>query len=122
MYGAVLPKGNATKEYFPIVAERLNMNISTNQYLTTMLTGHGNIKTYTHRFKVITSHLCPCGRNDQTTDHLLYECELLTTQRKDLSMAISKSGYWPTSKNTLISKHNKSFKRFVNSISFDNLG
>jgi hypothetical protein len=38
-------KINTTKEYFPIVAERLNMKISTNQYLTTMLAGHGNIKT-----------------------------------------------------------------------------
>jgi hypothetical protein len=30
-------KGNTTKEYFPIIAERLSMKISTNQYLTTML-------------------------------------------------------------------------------------
>jgi hypothetical protein len=59
-------KGNTTKQYFPIVAERLNIKISTDQYLTTMLTGHGNIKSYLYRFKLITSPTCPCGKNDQT--------------------------------------------------------
>jgi len=33
-----ITKGNTTKEYFPTVAERLNMKISTNQHLTTVLT------------------------------------------------------------------------------------
>ena len=37
-------KGNITKDYLPIVTERLNMKISTNQHLTTMMTGQGNIK------------------------------------------------------------------------------
>jgi len=115
-------KGYTTKEYFPIVAERLNIKISTNQHLTTMLTGHGNIKSYLYRFKIITSPACPCGKNDQTTDHLLYECELLKIQRHSLKIAVSKSGGWPTNKNTLMSKHYKSIKRFVNSIPFDNLG
>jgi hypothetical protein len=115
-------KGKTTEDYFPKVAKRLNMKISTNQHLTTMLTGHGNIKSYLHRFKLITSPACPCGKNDQTTDHLLYECELLKTQRHSLKIAVSKSGVWPTSKNTLISKHYKSFKSFVSSIPFDNLG
>ena len=36
-------KGDITKDYFPIVTEGLNMKISTNQYLTNMMTGHGNI-------------------------------------------------------------------------------
>jgi hypothetical protein len=115
-------KGKTTKEYFPQVAEKLNMKISTNQHPTTMLTGHANIKSCLHRFKLITSPACPCGKNDQTTDHLLYECELLKTQRHSLKIAVSKSGVWPISKNTLISKHYKSFKSFVNSIPFDNLG
>jgi len=105
-----------------MAAERLNIKISTNQYLTTMMMGHGNIKAYLYRFKLITSPPCPCGKNNQTTDHLLYECELLKTQRYSLKTAVSKSGGWPTSKNNLISKHYQSFKRFVNSIPFDNLG
>ena len=90
--------GNTTKEYFPTVTERLNMKISTNRRLTTMLTSHGNINSYLRRFKIIISPVCPCGKNDQTTDHLLYECELLKTQRNGLRIAVSKSGDWPTTK------------------------
>jgi len=109
-------KGNATKEYFPTVTERLIMKISTNQHLRIMLTGRGNIKSYLHRFKIINSPVCPCGKNDQTTDHLLYKCELIKTQRNGLRIAVSKSGDWPTSKKALISKHYKSLKIFVNTI------
>jgi hypothetical protein len=59
------------------------MNISTNQNLTTMMTAHGNIKAYLYRFKLSDSPTCPCGKNDQTTDHL-FECELLISQRDSL--------------------------------------
>ena len=52
-------KGNTTNEYFPIVAERLNIKISTNQYLTTMMTGHGNIKSYLYRFNPLNTELNP---------------------------------------------------------------
>ena len=115
-------KGNTTKEYFPTVAERLNTKISSNQHLTTMLTGHDNIKSCLHRFKIITCPSCPFGKNDQTTVHLLYECELLKSQRHSFKKYVSKSGVWPASKNTLISKYYKSFKRFVSSFPFYNLG
>ena len=37
-------KVNITKAFFPRVEERLNMKLHTNQALTTILTGHGNIK------------------------------------------------------------------------------
>ena len=98
------------------------MKITTNQQLTTMLTRHGNTKSYLYGFKLITSPTCPCGKSDQTTDQLLYECDLLKTQRQSLKSAIAKSEVWPTSKNILISKHYKLFKSFVNYIPFDNLG
>ena len=111
-------KGKITKDYFPIVTERLNMKISTNQYLTTMMTGHGNIKACLYRFKLSESPTCPRGKNDQTTDHVLYECELLKPQRDIFRSIVSKTESWPTRKNTLITKHYKALKRFVNQIPF----
>ena len=45
-------KGQITKEYFPAVAERLSMKINITQNLTTMVTGHGDIKSYLYRFKI----------------------------------------------------------------------
>jgi hypothetical protein len=39
-------KGQTTKEYFPIVTDRLNMKINVTHNFTTMATGHGNIRSY----------------------------------------------------------------------------
>jgi ribonuclease HI len=64
-------KRKTTKEYFPKVAERLRMTIHITQHFTTMVTGHGNIKSYLYRFKIIEVPNCPCGNDNQTTDHLL---------------------------------------------------
>ena len=100
---------NITKDYFPIVAERLNMKIMLNQHLTTIMTGHGNIKAYLYRFKLTDSPKCPCGKNDQTTDHL-FECELVKTQRDKLRSSVPKSDGWPIKKTpsyASIKKHPK---------------
>ena len=74
-------KGLITKAYFLVVAGRLNMKINVTQNFTTMVTGHGNVKTYLYHLKIIESPTCPCGNKDQTIDHLLFECELLNKER-----------------------------------------
>jgi hypothetical protein len=84
-------------------------------------TGHGNIKTYLHKFKIIDLPKCPCGHNDQTTDHILFECTILNKERDGLISAVSRIDNWPTYKHILISKHYKAFTRFINQISFEQL-
>jgi hypothetical protein len=86
-----------------------------------MVTGHGNIRSYLHRFKIIETPLCPCGTSDQTADHLLFECELLNKERDNLRHAIQKTEVWTISKDKLILKYYKIFAKFTNEISFDNL-
>jgi hypothetical protein len=54
-------KGRITKDYFPKDAERLHTKIHLTQNFTTMITGHGNIKSYLYRFKIIDAANCPCG-------------------------------------------------------------
>jgi hypothetical protein len=116
-------KGAITKEYFPVVAERLKMKINITQNFTTMATGHGNIRSYLHRFKIIETPICPCSTTDQTIDHLLFECELLCVhkERDNLISTVLKTDVWPVSKNKLIRKHFKIFAKFTNEISFDKL-
>jgi hypothetical protein len=97
------------------------MKINVTQNFTTMVTGHGNIKSYLYHFKIIETPTCPCGNRDQTIDHLLFECDLLKKERDSLISAASKSDSWPLSKYTLIRKYYKSFVRFTNQISFDKL-
>jgi primosomal protein N' len=71
-------KGSITKEYFPNVEERLNMKLNLTQNFSAIVTGHGKTKAYLHRFKIIEEPTCPCGTAEQTTEHLIFECEALT--------------------------------------------
>ena len=45
-------KGSTTKEYFPDIEGRLKVKLNLTENLTTILTGHGNIKAYLHRFHI----------------------------------------------------------------------
>jgi hypothetical protein len=104
-------KGRTTKPFFPEVRERLKMKINITQNFTTMVTGHGKTKAYLHRFKIIEAPTCPCGAGDQTTDHFLYECELLNKERDILKLSVLKTKDWPTNKIDLIRKYVKEFKK-----------
>jgi hypothetical protein len=112
-------KGQTTKEYFPKVTNRLNIEINITSNFTTMVTGHANIRSYLHRFKIVDTPTCSCGTNDQTVDHLLYECELLNKEIDRLISTVLQTDVWPISKETLIRKYFKIFVKFTNEISFD---
>jgi hypothetical protein len=66
--------------------------------LITILTGHGNIKAYLHRFHIIDEQMCPCGDGDQTTDHIIYDCPRLKEERNKLRAAVNKTEKWPIRK------------------------
>ena len=77
-----------------------------------MVTGHGNISD---------TPSCPCGPQDQTTDHLLFECELLKKERNDLTTTILKKYVWSMSKPELIKKHYRTFFKFTTAILIDKI-
>jgi ribonuclease HI len=70
-------KGHITKQYFPDITARLNMKLNLTNNFTLMVTGHSNRNSYLHHFKIRGTPSCPCGAQDQTIDHLFFECELL---------------------------------------------
>jgi len=45
--------GAITKEFFPSVERRLVVNINLSTKVTTIMTGHGNIRYYLHRLKIL---------------------------------------------------------------------
>jgi hypothetical protein len=114
-------KGEITKEYFPIVANRLSMNINITPNLPTTVTGHGNIRSYLHRFKIIDTANCACGCSNQTIDYMLYECALINQERDSLISTVIKTDVWSIDKKRLIRKHYQSFVKFINKIFFDKL-
>jgi hypothetical protein len=88
-------KGRITKDYFPKVPERVHTKIHPTQNFTIMVTGHGNIKSYLYRFKIIDAPNCPCGNDNQTTEHILFECAILHEDRERLIAAVAKEDNWP---------------------------
>jgi len=97
------------------------MKISITPNFTAMVTGHGRTRAYRHRFRLIDNAKCPCSKEDQTVDHIIYRCTLLFTNRELLRVNVQQYGNWPASKQELITEHLKSFLTFTKSINFDEL-
>jgi hypothetical protein len=114
-------KGSATKQFFPIIKDRLTTKIKLTPNFTAVVTAHGKTKAYLHRFKIIESPECPCDGGNQTVDHLLYDCPTLQTDRVKVINNTSNQEKWPVNKRDLVKKHIKHFKKFANSIDFEKL-
>jgi hypothetical protein len=92
------------------------MNIN----LSTIVTGHGKLKSYFHRFKIIDDLTCLCKKSPQIADHLLWQCELLRKQRQVLRNSIVKDGgNWPITNFDLSNKYTTFFQTFVNTTNFE---
>ena len=97
----------------------MKLNLTGN--LTSIVTGHGNMKAYLNRFQLTDEPTFPSGIGDQTTDHTVYDCGRLTEERHKLRAAVKKTNEWQTSKLNLIKRHYNEFTKFINSISFEEL-
>jgi len=113
--------GAVTKTFFlPKIPDRLKLKINVTPNFTTTVTGHGNIKSYLYKYKVMDSPMCSCKRGEQTIDHVLFDCELVEQERDRLKAAVLRSENWPMSKDILINKYSKNLKKkFTDSLSFD---
>jgi len=100
------------------VHDRQKLKIDITPILTAMVTSHGKTRAYLHRFKILEHANCPCGKGDQTIEHLLNWFSILHTQTEIFKRNVLKSGNWPASKHELISKHLKSSLLFIKSINF----
>ena len=90
--------------------------------LSTIVIGHGKLRAYRHRFKISEDPMCSCKMNPQTTDHLIWECALLSKQRQSLKHNITKAGRrWPITNHELANKYTHLFLKFVNTINFETL-
>jgi predicted hotdog family 3-hydroxylacyl-ACP dehydratase len=97
------------------------MKLNLTQSFTAIITGHRKTRAYLHRFKITEDPTSTCGKAVQTTDHLIFECETVTEERKRLKTTALQEGNWPINKNDLMRRHHKEFVKFINDIPFDNL-
>jgi hypothetical protein len=114
-------KAAITKPYFCHIQDRLKLKININPVFAAMVIGHEKTRAYLYRFKLMEQAVCVCNKGDQTIDHFINRCTLLQTQGELLKSSVLKCGNWTVSKHELITKHQKSFLTFINSINFDKL-
>ena len=85
--------------------------ISTN--VTTIITGHGNIRPYLHRLKIIRNPECPCKHDTRTVDHTIFQCKRLKSERKILKSSALKVGNWPVSKSETANRNLKQLIGYI---------
>ena len=107
--GKIVKRCN-NKIFLPKIADRLKLRIIATPNFITIVTGHGNIKTYLCKYKIIESPLCSCDESEQSVGHILYECKLLEHERDRLKAAVMRSENWPVSKDKRSLKFTKSSK------------
>ena len=79
-----------TKQFFPIIKDRLTTKIKLTHNFMAVVTAHSKTKAYLHHFKIIESPECPCDGGNQTVDHLLHDCTKLQREREKLLSNISR--------------------------------
>jgi len=116
-------KGAITKSFFPIIKDRLSKKkLQMGIKQSTIVTGHGTLRSYYHRFKIIDDPKCVFNMGPQTSDHLLWVCELLRKQREVLKTRIKQTGgNWPINNSDPANKHTKLLQMFVDSINLETL-
>ena len=80
-------KGALCRSFFPVVEQRLKMNIPLTLELTAIITGYRKTKSYLYRFKLANNPTCPCNEGVQTLEHIIYECKILESIKKFLDTA-----------------------------------
>jgi len=115
-------KGAVCRSFFPNLMQRLKAKIPITPEFTALVTGHGKTRSYLHRFKLADDPMCPCNEGQQTSDHIILDCNLLEAQRGPMIKKIVDSGgSWPPAKDELTTKYLQAFSIFVKSIDFQTL-
>ena len=96
--------------------DRMKLTINATPNFTAIVTGHGNIKSYLHKYRTIQSPICSCKQGEKSVHHILFECKHHEHDRDKLKAAALRSGSWPVSKDKLGIKYYKNFKEFTDNI------
>ena len=91
-------EGNAiTKSFFPSPCRLPVLNVTEQNQVFQLLTGHSRLNTFLFKTGQISSPRCSCAEEDETSEHFLFRCPLYTEERIPLRNVIiaQKLGYPP---------------------------
>jgi hypothetical protein len=99
-------KGAVTKAFFLLVRNRLRWKIPVFPECVTMITEQRKLRSYLHKFRLTDNLMCSCEEEEQTTDHLIFQCNKLSNQRNEMIKQIKNiCGTWPLTHETLVNDH-----------------
>jgi hypothetical protein len=112
-------KGAITKSFFSKITDRLKLKINVTPNSTAIVTGHGHIKTYLAKYRIIGSNVFLQRRRSNIVDHFIYDCKLLEQDRSSLKGVVIKTEKWLVSRDKLSTKCCRYFKEFMDNIKLD---
>jgi len=113
-------KGEIIKALLPKLEDRLKLILNATPNFTAIVTGHGNIKAYLHKYKIIDDPSCPCRKGPQTVQHIIFDCPLLEKEREKLKAVVTRTENWQVSCNKLgVQYHKKKFTEYIDNISWN---
>jgi hypothetical protein len=112
-------KDAKTKAFFPKIEYRLKLRLNATPNFTTIVTGHGNIKAYLHKYNILDDPTCHCRKGQQTVQHIIFDCPLLEKEKEKLKAVVTKTETWPVSCNKLGLQYYNKFKEFIDKISWN---
>ncbi|XP_023217402.1 uncharacterized protein LOC111619815 [Centruroides sculpturatus] len=88
---------NTTFSYIPDIKDYFKFNwIQLNTHLCQFLTNHGKFSSYLHRFAIKDTPLCAICNEVDDTDHHIFSCVCLETERSNIKLIASKNNIpWP---------------------------
>lgn len=107
--------GRLTYFFLPQVAARLKMTwLRGDHEVTQFLTGHGAFRSYLFRFGFSSDSKCPCGDEDQSSEHILWHCPKLREEREELHSSLELRGNGPLTHQDLVAsgRNFRAFERF----------
>jgi hypothetical protein len=107
------------KTFFPKTEYRLKLRLNATPKFTTIVTGHGNIKAYLHKYKIIEDPTCPCRKGQETVQHIIFDCPLLQKEREKLKAVVKMSENWSVGCNKLAVQYHRIFKEYIDNISWN---
>jgi len=111
--------GAITKALFPKIEDRLKFRINITPNCTAIVTGHGNIEAYLHKYKIKDDPTCPCRKGPRTVQHIIFDCPLLEKEREKLKAVVTRSENWPVNCNKLGVQYHTKFKEYVDNTNWN---
>jgi hypothetical protein len=115
-------KGAVCQSFFPRLEQRLKIKMPITPKFTALVTGHAMTKANLHRFKLADDPMCPCNERQQTSDHIIFDSNILEAQGSTMIKQITLNrAPWPPPKDEPITRHLKAFLSFIKLIDFQKL-